>query len=76
MGVSNIKKRYKCSVSDGSDITWRRAEGNEPRTSPPLGPGHAPSREAVVLIVVVRTRVDIRAIEIQVVGVRRIVGSR
>ena len=42
----------------------------------PLRASHAPSRETVVLIVAVRTRVDIRAIEIQVVDARRSVGSR
>ena len=41
-----------------------------------LRAGHAPSRETEVLIEAVRTRVDIRAIEMQAVGVRRIVGSR
>ena len=49
---------------------------SEARNVLPLGPGHAPSRETVVLTTVVRTRADIRAIEMQAVGVRRIAGSR
>ena len=48
---------------------WRRGQAS-------LGAGYAPNTVAVVLIVVIRTRVDIRAIQVQVVAIVVIVRSR